>query len=140
MKLLTELTQEDIIKHPVWELRMIDNREYVQPSSKKEISDHEGIRYIVQSYFKLNCRTELLGFCSPQDTSGIDYIQPVIFTPNSQMVLYLDSSIEKDQTIKEMNRLGLIKSEIFPIECKPMIKCDGNLYSWIIDDFNKISK
>ena len=139
MKLLTDLINEDIINHPVWELRMIDNKEYVQPSSKTEISDNESIRYIVRTNFKLNCQTELLGFCSPQDPSGIDYIQPVILTSNGQMVLYLDSPFDEKQKELEMNRLGLKHSEIFPIECNPMIKCDGILNSWVVVDFNKIS-
>ncbi len=138
MKLLTDLTQEDIIKHPVWELRMIDRCEYVKPSYENVISDNDGIRYIVQTKFVLNCQTELFGFCSPQDVSGIDYIQPVIFTSSGQMVLYLDSGWEQEQTTKAMNKLGLTRSEIFPIKCNPLINCDGNFYSWVIVDFNKM--
>jgi len=55
------------------------------------------------------------------------------------MVLYLDSPFDEKQEALEMNRLGLKHSEIFPIECNPMIKCDGILNSWVVVDFNKIS-
>ena len=83
-KLLKDLTAEDFSKNQVWEYLIEENIEYAQPSDKTEINDDSEICYIVLTEFILNNKKKYLGFCSPQDTSGIDYVQPVIFADRTR--------------------------------------------------------
>ena len=65
--------------------------EFVSPADKEEVSENDIDGYIVLTQFILQDKTEHLGFCSPQDTSGLDYIQPVIITKNGHLPFYLNS-------------------------------------------------
>lgn len=50
---------------------------------------------------------KLMGFCSPQDPSGIDYTQPVILAEKGQVALWRDSGWTEEDKEKELQKLEL---------------------------------
>ncbi|MBI5914767.1 MAG: hypothetical protein HY842_05275 [Bacteroidetes bacterium] len=136
-KRLTALTQDDLLDKRVWEHWYEDNTEYVKQSDKEEIFEDSDIGHIVLTDFMLNNQTKHLGYCSPQDPSGIDYIQPTIFTDNGQVEFYNDIGWTSDNKRKALEKLRLDWQDVFPIVYKTRIKCDGEFYSGIIVDFNE---
>ena len=134
---LTNLTKNDLLSNQVWEHWMVDNIEFVIPSDSKEIHENDNKGYIVLTVFNLNNGRELIGFCSPQDTSGLDYIQPIIFTDNGQVELWRDNDWNNDDKDRAFKKFGLTWKDIFPIRFKTKVKCDGEFYSGKIFDFNK---
>jgi hypothetical protein len=136
-KQLIDLTSSDLLDRNVWEHWTENNIEFVRPVDKSEISEESNIGYIVLTDFTLNNRTKYLGFCSPQDTSGLDYIQPVIFTDFGQVEFWRNNDWTEDDKKKVLEKLGLDSRDIFPIVYKTRKKCDNKLYSGTIADFNK---
>jgi hypothetical protein len=136
-KRLDRLTKIDLINKPVWEHWYVGDLEYVKPSDLIELSETDIKGHIVITEFLLKCGEKLIGFCSPQDNSGIDYIQPVILTDKGQVNLYSDNEWTSSMKVQELKKIGLDWNEVFPIEYKARVKCDGNIYNGIIYDFNK---
>lgn len=137
-KQLIELDKEDFIKNPVWEHWYENNIEFAKPTNKIELSDEDNKGYLVKSTFTLNNGKKLIGFCSPIDTSGIDYIQPVILTSNGHFNLYKDEDWSENEIQKEINKLGVSTKEIFPINLITEIKINREYYSCVIKNFNRI--
>jgi hypothetical protein len=136
-KLLKDITVSDLLDYSVWEFWIEDKIEYVKPDSKKEISEKDNVGYIVLTDFELSNKSKFIGFCSPQDTSGLDYIQPVLLTDKGQIVFYRDSEWTNDEKIKELQKIGHDTNDVFPVFYRTRIKCDGKFYNGILKDFNK---
>ncbi|MEP6262496.1 MAG: hypothetical protein ABJ092_13025 [Gillisia sp.] len=137
MKQLINLKESDLLNRPVWEHWTEGNIEYVKPTYKKEIYESGTKGFIVLTSFTLKNGTSLNGFCSPQDSSGLDYIQPVIFSENEQVALWRDGGWTTADQNNELKKLGLAKEEIFPIVFRTMVKCEEEFYQNTIEDFNK---
>jgi hypothetical protein len=135
-KRLTDLTSSDLLSGQVWEHWTKDNVEYVKPTDKTEITEVSNIGHIVLTEFTLNNMTKYFGFCSPQDTSGLDYIQPVIFTDNGQVAFYKDNEWTEDEKDKALEKFRLNWQAVFPVDYVTKIKCDNKLHSGRILDFN----
>lgn len=137
IKLLKDLTKDDILKFKIWE-HWIENRlEYVKPTKRIQISESENKGFIVQTDFELKNNSKFSGFSSPMDTSGLDYIQPVIITERGQVLFWKDEGWKNDEKEIELSKLGLKQSEVFPISYKSLIPIDGIFYKGVIEDFNK---
>lgn len=134
---LIKLTHRDLINRPVWRHWTDETVEYVQASDKNEIGDDNKENYIVLTNFVLNNGLQLVGFCSPQDPSGLDYIQPTVFTDNGQINFWSDNGWTTENKNEQLEKLKLRHESVFPIKYKTTIKCDGNFYEGTIDDFNK---
>ena len=135
-KTLNSLTPDDLTRRPCWKHFMAGDLEFVSPSDQEEISENDIDNYIVLTQFVLQDKTEFIGFCSPQETSGLDYIQPVIITKNGHLPLYVDSLENKklaDLTMKIMNKHF---NEIFPVRFITNVKCDGQFFHGQINNFN----
>ena len=136
-KLLINLTTSDLLDTQVWEHWMEEEIEYVRPTEKKEINEISNHDYLVSTDFVLDNGTKLTGFCTPQDRSGLDYIQPVIITDSNQVIFWKDEGWTNKEKNIELDKLGLNWDEVFPIEYKTLIKCDNNYINGKIEDFNK---
>lgn len=136
LKKLIELTKYDLLDRNVWEHWNENNIEFVKPSDQTEIYEKSNIGHIVLTDFVLNNNTNLLGFCSPQDTSGLEYIQPVIITDKGQIELWRDKEWSENEKKELLEKLGLTSKEVFPIVYKTRVKCDTKFYSGTIFDFN----
>lgn len=133
---LEHLKEEDLLNTEVWKYLIIEDIEYVQKSDKMEISENSEENYIVLTEFELNNGKKYIGYCSPQDSSGIDYIQPVIFTENGQFAFYRDRQWSEIEKMDFFSSLGLNFTEIFPVKYKTKILCDGKFHCGSIVDFN----
>lgn len=136
-RFLSSLKKSDLFYHLVWEHWYENNIEYVKKAESKEISETNESDYIVRTSFTLNNGFELNGFCSPKDPSGLDYIQPIILTDNEPVKFWNDLGWKPEDKDKELQKLELKWSEVFPIKYETLIKCDGRFYQGIITDFNE---
>lgn len=136
-KRLTDLVNTDLLHHHVWEHWLEDDIEYVAPTDKTEINEDSTKGHIVLTNFILNNGIKLTGFCSPQDTSGLDYIQPVMFTEKGQVELWKDSGWTMADKKTALKKIGLDLKDIFPIKYKALTKCDNKFYEGTLLDFNK---
>jgi hypothetical protein len=137
MKKLIDLTISDLIKFNVWETWIENETEYVKPSSDKEVLENSNIGHIVLTDFKLKNNKELLGFCAPQDPSGLDYIQPVIFSEKGQVEFWRDGGWTIEDKKVAFEKLGVKGLDLFPIHFKTKVKTNNEFYSGTIWDFNK---
>ncbi len=136
-KRLKDLTQNDLLHRQVWEHWIENNIEFVRPYDKDEICANNDKGFIVLTTFNLNNGIELNGFCSPLDTSGLDYIQPVILTDNGQFEFWKDNDWSMQENEKELQKIGLNWQEIFPVVFMTMVKCENEFYQGRIVDFNR---
>ena len=133
-KPLHTLSLNDLQQYSCWKHALIDNEEVITPEDKKEISETDPDNYIVRTQFTLKDNSILTGFCSPQDTSGLDYIQPTIVTLQGHLPFYFENNVD---TLGLLNQLlGKDISQIFPAKYRTEIKCDGNFFEGEIDNFN----
>ena len=139
-KRLIDITENDLLDKPVWEHWVEIENEFARPTDKREISELGPDTYIVLTKFKLANGTELKGFCSPQDTSGLDYTQPVILTEKGQLRFWRDDDWTAQEQEKELKKIGLNRQEVFPVEFETMVMCDKEFYKGKIADFNKEDK
>ena len=133
---LEHLREENLLENHVWKYFIVENIEYVQKSDKMEISENSEENYIVLTEFHLNNGKKFNGYCSRQDASGIDYIQPVIFTENGQIAFYREKQWSEKEKTETCSFLGLNFAEIFPVKYKTKILCDGKFHRGSIIDFN----
>jgi hypothetical protein len=139
-KRLIDVTENDLLDNPVWEHWAENEIEFAKQTDKREISEFCPDTYIVLTKFKLANGTELKGFCSPQDTSGLDYTQPIIFTENGQFRFWRDGDWTPTEQEKELIKIELECREVFPVEFEAMVLCDNEFYKGKIADFNKEDK
>jgi hypothetical protein len=132
---LEDLKEDDLLENHVWKYFMVENIEYIQKTNRTEIFENSEDSYIVLTEFHFKNGKKYNGYCSPQDTSGIDYIQPVVFTEKGQFTFYKEDWSEKEKT-EALSFLELNFTEIFPVQYETKIMCDGKFYNGDITDFN----
>lgn len=103
---------------PVWEHRYQDGAEFVRaaPGVKAIVAadaDLNGKGYLCQSAFTLADGREVVGYCSPQDTSGMDYVQPTILIEGHHWDLW-----------SEPCPIDLSSSGVFPLSMKCRVRTD----------------
>ena len=135
-KRLVDLTALDLLENHVWEYWMADNIEYVRASVKTEVTEDCNVVHIVVTDFIFNNKTKHLGFCSPQDTSGLDYIQPIVFTDKGQVEFYKETDWTEDERNEALVKLGLDWQDVFPVVYMTRVKCDRKLHSGTLLNFN----
>lgn len=135
-KLLSELTVLDLERHPCWTHYVKDGDEFVLPSEKDQISEIDTDDFIVLTEFILHDKTKHLGFSSPKDTSGLDYIQPVLVTSKGHLPLYFDKldNVQLQDLTKEI--LNKSAHEVFPLTFITRIKCDNEYFQAQVEYFN----
>ena len=136
-KRLTDLIEKDLINYPVWKHWTENDIELVSTSSDRQLTENSTEGHIVLTEFVLNNGNKLNGFCSPQDTSGLDYVQPVLFTPNGHVNLYQDTGWDNNSEQAALKQIGLTKNQVFPIKFQTKVKCDNEFYSGTKLDFNR---
>ncbi len=136
-KRLIELTISDLQSSPIWEHWYEGDIEFIRPTTMKEIAEDSNSGHIVLTDFIFNNGQEFIGFCASQDTSGLDYIQPVIIVENGQVEFWKDIDWTAEEKEEALNKLGLEWQEVFPIHYMTQVQCDGKYFSGTIIDFNK---
>ena len=128
MKRLAELTEEDLLACPVWEYHGLNDRTAsVSPAPgavlSEEVPDASRQQvYVALTEFTFANGEVNLGYCSPVDPSGLDYIQPVILIKGAHIRLYDEDS---DGLPEDWRHLGLDSSEVFPLSWRCRVPVDG---------------
>jgi len=136
-KRLSDLTIADLLENEVWEYWMADNIEFVRASDKTEVTEDTNIAYIVATEFVFKNRSKHLGFCSPNEAGDLEIIQPVIITDKGQVEFYKESDWTDDEKDAELSRLGLGGKAVFPVTFITKVKCNRELFSGTLTDFNE---
>ena len=136
IKRLIDLKESDLEEYPIWEHWYENNIEFVKPSNKSELFESDEKGYIVKTEFELKNGKKYIGFCSPKDTSGLDYIQPVLLTENGQFFIFQDNNWTIEEKENELRKIGLKMGEVFPIKYMTKIKCDGDYHFGKLLEFN----
>lgn len=124
MKRLRELTTEDLIHCPIWRFEgESDDSASIFPVAAFENLDREG--YIARTRFVLADGSEWWGYCSPQDDSGLDYIQPVILTGAGPVRFWYDKSPPQPEPARACRLLGKRLEQVFPIRFECVVPVEG---------------
>ena len=113
-KQLVNLETEDLLLFPVWTHWIDDDVEFVAPVDLKSLTENIESGYIVLTEFVLANGSKWKGFCSPQDFSGIDYVQPVIFTKRGQVSFYSHSISHVEMEQEALNKIRVGRENVFP--------------------------
>jgi hypothetical protein len=130
MKRLSELTIDDLRSHTVWLFSSTgegDLNAGVQAVPLNAIAEANPDVFLVATRFWLRDGSEWLGFCSPQDSSGLDYVQPVIVTSDGHVQLWFEQMPSLDKLEAWWRRLNKPKGTVFPIQFECLVPVDGKV-------------
>ena len=122
MKHLQNLSADDLIRKKVWKYISEDGNDdtaKVEPVELNELSESLNEVYVALTYFKVADGTIYTGYSSPADSSGLDYIQPVIIFEDRHLPLWNGDSEQISDILKKKI------SDIFPIEFECQVPVDG---------------
>lgn len=128
-KPVAELSIAELAETPVWEWCERDGKEMVRPTSLRTLSEHGGSPvHIAATAFVLANGQRREGYCSPEETSGLDYTQPVIVTAGGAIALWSERPVSEQQLTQYAEWLGVAPSEMFPVTVQSLVPVDGNYY------------
>ena len=123
---LADLTMADLKAHVVWEYQgESDADACVKPTDRLSLGEYEEGTFLAATEFMLADGSSWTGYCSPQDPSGLDYTQPVLFVDGQQVPLWLDQGQDKAAIERRWQALGRTLEQVFPVKYKCVIKVDG---------------
>ena len=126
MKKLRDLTNDDLATTPVWECKGgLD--EIATVSKAKGFHDLDNTVYVARTRFMLNDGTELFGYCSPTDDSGLDYVQPVIVTHDGHARFWYDQRPVHKEPEYLCSIIGKTLGEIFPVQYECLLPVAGQI-------------
>ena len=130
VKRLLELTNEDLIRTPIWRYEgTSDDNAVVSPASSLESADERA--YIARTRFTFADGSQGWGYCSPTDGSGLDYVQPVLITPAGCHVhLWREESADAAEL-----RRASEQSLAFPVHFECVVAFEGHLLCGTGNDF-----
>jgi hypothetical protein len=134
MKRLAELTVDDLAACPVWQYHGYNDRDArVSPAPNVELTEYDigGPVYIALTEFCLSNGSRYLGYSSPSDPSGLDYLQPVIISGRAH-VRFWDQ--EQGTVPDDWLPLGLAKEAVFPIGWRCPVPVDGSIVQGAIPE------
>jgi hypothetical protein len=134
MKPFTELTASDFATCPTWRhCGGADAAASVEPQALSAVRGHDSTIWLGATDFEFADGTRSTGFCSPEDSSGLDYVQPVIFGPNGQVPLWrpglgaaASSAIAQD--------LGKTVTQAFPLAWRCSVPVDGEMRNGTVSE------
>lgn len=131
---LNQLTHDDVTRCLVWEVRgASDAVAEVQPAPDAILTEIDRGVFIATTDFLLADGYAAIGFCSPTDSSGLDYIQPVIFIGNAQIPLWAEPSPSVAEVEATWLAHGKALREVFPIMFACRVAVDGEFRSGLIN-------
>jgi hypothetical protein len=135
MKRLSELKPHDLETVAVWRYEGEgDDAAVVRATEKAELSESDRESFIARTQFVLADGTQHIGFCSPSDDSGLDYIQPVIVTVDGPVFFWFDAPPTAEFLAAQFARLGVDHGDIFPVHFRCTVPVDGRLISGVVTD------
>jgi len=139
-KRLLDLTKNDLLENQVWEYWMADNIEFVKASDKTEVPADSNVTFIVVTDFIFNNKSKHVGFCSPQEEVDLDHIQPVVISTKGQVEFYKENDWTEGEKNKALIKLGLEWKDVFPVTYTTRVKCNRELHTGILMNFNEVKQ
>jgi len=139
-KRLLDLTKNDLLENQVWEYWMADNIEFVKASDRTEVPADSNVTFIVVTDFVFNNKSKHIGFCSPHEELDLDNIQPVVITAKGQVEFYKENDWTEGEKNKALVKLGLEWKDVFPVTYTTRVKCNRELHSGILVNFNEVKQ
>src|SRR5205085_205270 len=107
MKRLQDLQPSDLDHVAVWSYTgESDAYAMVSPSERTSLSENANRTFIACTQFTLANGAEFIGFCSPTDDSGFDYLQPTILTRQGPVFFWFDEPPTEEVLLAQWRRLG----------------------------------
>lgn len=132
IKLLSELTHSDLEEHPIWKHDAgSDDLATITPADDFEYPNTCG--YIAKTQFDTPSGRRFIGYCSPQDPSGLDYIQPVIIAGQCHIRLWDESVGSETSQVQVAKSLGLEVLQVFPLSYRCLVAFEGGHWENRID-------
>ena len=126
MKPLRSVTVEDLTSVPVWKYAGVDDSTATaDPTERLSLSESERETFIALTEFFLASGARHLGFCSPVDDSGLDYVQPVIVTPEGHVRFWFEDPPSPADLSEQWKKLGARTEELFPVRFRCLVPVDG---------------
>jgi hypothetical protein len=135
MKNLVALTIADLREHLVWRCHASeagDSIATIEPADGVTLREYDDEVYIAATRFVLGDGTECFGYCSPQDASGLDYVQPVILTEQGPNPLWFETPLSSGAEAEWWDRFGRPRSDVFPISWECLVAVDGAVVRGIV--------
>ena len=133
-KPLSDLIESDLIATPVWEWREDAGQQLVRPTSLQQLNDYcSGPAHIALTRFTCQGKTKVHGYCSPSDSSGLDYVQPVILAASGPIALWPLTALGSDQLQELSTAFAIAAAQLFPIQVDCLVPVDGEYYSATVD-------
>ena len=137
MKRLAELTAADLRQHPVWMYHSGpsdgDLGATVEAVERPSLSENEDGVFIAATRFVLADGSEWPGYCSPQDSSGLDYVQPVVVTEHGPNPMWFEQVLSPEEESRWWKRFGRGRDAVFPISWECLVPVDGAVVSGVIN-------
>jgi hypothetical protein len=141
--LLSNITLDQLKMNPIWKYESKhENSELIEnifSTDLNEIIDEENnTSYIVYTIFIDSNGNKYEGFCSPEDSSGIDYVQPVIIHNNKHLYFWPNRTLNLTEKELFIHVLNESTYNPFPIKCLPQIKVNNRIINIDIISFDDI--
>ena len=134
MKRLADLTPSDLERVAVWRYAgESDDVARVAATDRSELSERDHELFIARTHFVLANGTHHVGFCSPSDDSGLDYLQPVILTTGGLVYFHFEDPPSQETLEQQWQRLGAGHEQIFPIHFRCLVPVDGHYVTGVIE-------
>ena len=131
---LSDLVESDLLAHPVWEWSDDAGQPLVRPSSVQQLTEYRGgPLHIALTRFTCQGNTSVLGFCSPSDASGLDYVQPVILLDSGPIALWPPTALGTSEIQRLAFAFSASATHLFPIRVDCLVPVDGKYYSATVD-------
>ena|SRR5688572_38095 len=126
VKRLHDLRPADLERAAVWHYDgESDEVATVRATERAQLSASEQGRFIARTQFALANGAQFIGFCSPVDDSGLDYLQPVILTPEGPVYFFFEEPPSQEMLDAQWRRLGVGHEQVFPVHFRCTVPVDG---------------
>jgi hypothetical protein len=133
-KPIDQLRVGDLQTDPVWELISNSGSEMVRPTKLRSLSEYRsGPTHIALTSFKTGGGVEALGYCSPSDASGLDYVQPAILTQRGAVSLWPPHELTSEQIEMLCETFSVGPDELFPMQIECLVPVDGKYFLGVSD-------
>ena len=111
-----------------------DDVAHVKATDLNELHAAESSTFIARTQFALATGAQFIGFCSPTEDSGLDYLQPVILTPDGPVYFWFEEPPSHEFLARQAARLGVMPAEIFPVQFRCTVPVDGRFVAGVITE------
>jgi hypothetical protein len=133
MKRLADLTPVDLERVALWRYAgETDDTAVVRATDRQELGDAERGLFIARTQFALANGAQHIGFCSPDEETSLDSLQPVILTSAGPVYFWFEDPPSAESLRAQWKRLGAEHEEIFPIHFRCTVPVHGHYITGVI--------